>query len=60
MDYVKYIYEFGELSSTQKQAIIKLVEKKDKVKRLKRLAKQRKYLKYQLNVLETFLPNIIH
>lgn len=28
VDYVKYIYEFGELSSTQKQAIIKLVEKR--------------------------------
>lgn len=32
VDYVKYIYEFGELSSTQKQAIIKLVEKRIRLK----------------------------
>ena len=34
VDCINYVYEFGELSNTQKQAIITLIEKKGKDKRL--------------------------
>ena len=34
VDCINYVYEFGELSNTQKQTIITLIEKKGKDKRL--------------------------
>ena len=34
VDYMNHIYEFGELSTTQKQALVTLIEKKGKDKRL--------------------------
>ena len=34
VDCINYVYEFGELSNTQKQAIITLIEKRGKDKRL--------------------------
>ena len=34
MDCINYVYEFGELSNTQKQAIITVIEKKGKDKML--------------------------
>lgn len=34
VDSLNYVFEFGELSNSQKQAIITLIEKKGKVKRM--------------------------
>ena len=31
VDYINYSYEFGELSNSQKQAIITLIEKKERI-----------------------------
>ena len=68
VDSLNYSYDFGELSNSQKEAIITLIEKRDKGKR--DLSNWRPISLINVDVkigskaiakrLETVLPNIIH
>ena len=68
VDCISYSYEFGELSNSQKQAIITLIEKKGKDKRLIKNWRPISLInidakiisKVLANRLEKVLPQIIH
>ena len=68
MDSINYSYEFGELSNSQKQAIITLIEKKGKDKRMIKNWRPISLInvdakiisKVLANRLEKVLPFIIH
>ena len=68
VDCVNYSYEFGELSNSQKQAIITLIEKKGKDKRLIKNSRPTSLINVDAKIisrvlakrLEKVLPNLIH
>ena len=68
VDCVNYSYEFGELSNSQKQAIITLIEKKGKEKRLIKNWRPISLTNVDAKIiskvlakrLEKVLPNLIH
>ena len=68
VDCVNYSYEFGELSNSQKQAIITLIEKKGKGKRLIKNWRPMSLINVDAKIiskvlakrLEKVLPNLIH
>ena len=68
VDCINYSYEFGELSNSQKQAIINLIEKKGKDKRLIKNWRTISLINVDAKIiskilakrLEKVLPNLIH
>ena len=68
VDCINYSYEFGELSNSQKQAIINLIEKKGKDKRLIKNWRPISLINVDAKIiskilakrLEKVLPNLIH
>ena len=68
MDSLNYAYFYGELSNTQKQAVITLIEKKDKDRRLIKSWRPISLLNVDVKIeskaiakrIEKVLPSIIH